>query len=572
VCALTALVGSVTVAGCDTPVDSDAIRPTGDDDFTVIQDAIDRMHQAGGGTVRCFADATYRCRRAPVILDRVTLDLNGATIELSLGDGNDQGIRLRSHAVLCRGTIRVQSRGKPSLQGGAHAPVCVGPLYGEGGTADTPSPDEGVTGWAIRDLTLSSDKSVPISGGTVGAVAIQIMGGASNGIIERITVPDNTTMAGAIHLDWGVVGAIQSADDVPGLSAARRIHASGAGWTTHPHHIVIRDIKVGRLTGDRGGSDGGAGAIRLSGCHDITVTRVRARATKGDFLLHTAGDLGFEYAAQPAELTGTTFSECSVDDCGGRLFVSDSLADNVARGVARGYRPRRIPLLTTDVAFRKVMGTGRGNLPGGVFLHQRGGRADRCSARGFTVGFVCDADANDIVLADCVAKFNREAGFLIEHVNAPPRDCRLVHVLAEDNGGGRAGSANIVIGASIGTIVDGGTIGTATGRDAASFGIRVKERRDGCIDATITGDPLIRSHAVNGAAIQASSREGWGALRLFTGARYGVAVTRRWVGLSVVPVAIDTAGRRTFEVMTDVNVPPDFPHQPGDTFRMAITS
>ncbi len=496
------------------------------------------------------------------------LDLNGATIELLLDHVNDHGIRLRSGATLSGGTVRVRSRGRPSLQAGAHGPVCVGPLYGDGGTPADLSPDEGVTGWTIRDLTLMSDKSVQTTAGPIGAVAIQIMGGATNGLIERITIPDSQSLSGGIHLDWGVVGPIVSADDTAGLQANRRVYDDGKGWTTHPRDIVIRDIRVGRLTGGQGGADGGADAIRLSGCCRITVERVHAVATSGVFLRHTAGDLGLEYASGETAVTllGNRFTACVVEDClTGRLFVSDSLADNVARGVEKGYRPRRPTLLHTDVMFIEVVGKGRGQADGGLFVQQRGGGAVRCQARGFGVGFRCDSETIGITLTDCIAHDNRGAGFLVEHVSQPPRDCRIVSCTAFDNAG--PASANIIVGASVATTIEGGTIGAADHRDSAGYGVWVKERRDGCIDASILGLPVVQSHAVGGAAFRVGSEESWGALRLFSGARYGQRIDRKWIGLSVVPTRIDRIGRVfTVSPSRRATAPATMVLLPGDRF------
>jgi hypothetical protein len=541
-CAVAASSGGLAVSSCYTMA-----APSGGDDFAPIQDAIERLRRRGGGTVRCVAGATYRCRRAPVVLDRVTLDLNGATLVLELSGGNDQGVRLRSHAVLRNGTVTVRSQGKPSLQGGAHAPVCVGPLYGEGGTSAQPSPDEGVSDWIIADLTLSTDKRVPVEGGVMGGVAIQVMGGATRGRIERIVVPDSTTMVGAIHLDWGAVGELQASDDADGMTWTRRAFDEGRVWTTHPSDIAVRDIQVGRLTGSGVRPEPGTGAIRLSGCHDVKVSGVRAKATSGNFLRHTAGDLGFEFAQGSRKLDGNVFLDCVVGESRGRLFTSDSLADNVRRATTRGYHARIDPLYRTDVRFEHVTGFGAGEQPGGVFVHQFGGRAVGCRAVGFSVGFHCDAGAREVSFYDCTAIQNVETGFLVENVADPPRDCRLVASIATQNGVGRPRMANIVVGASIATVIDGGTIGRASGAEP-SFGIRIKERRDGCLDASIVNQPLIQSHAPGGAAIQASSREGWGAVKLFTGARYGAAVIRRWLGLAMVPIQIEEDGTRLIAV------------------------
>lgn len=559
------------VAGCDV-----SVALMNDDASTQLQKAIDRLHRNGGGTIRLSPNGSYQCRQAPIVRENVALDLNGSTLELLLGNSNDQGVRLRSGATLCNGTIHVRSRGNPSLQGGAHAPVCIGPLYGEGGTPATPSPDESVTNWTVRDLTLSSDKNVETPSGAVGAVAIQITGNAANGTIKRIVVPDSVTMSGAIHLDWGVIGPIRSAEDPAALEAWRRLHATKESWTTHPHDIAISDIRVGRLTGGQGGPDGGADGIRISGSYNITVSRVRAKATSGVFLRHTAGDLGLEFAlaGMAATLSGNRFSDCVVDDCmDGRLFVSDSMADNVERGVLRGYSPRRPPILPTDVIFDGVRGKGNGRANGGVFVQQHGGTALRCRSDSFAIGFLCDADTRDITIANCSASHNTIAGYWIEHTGKPPRDCRLVSPIAFDNGGA-AGSANIVIGSSIDTIIDGGVIGATDHRDTASYGVWIKERRDGCIDASIIGAPLVQSHAANGAAFRVSSDEGWGALKLFEGARYGRLVDNQWVGLSIIPVRIDASGNRTFSILPSRRsiVPLSFPRREGDRFIIATTN
>ncbi len=564
---LISLTAGSVIAGCDT---SDVQFDGGGDDSLAIQAEIERLHRAGGGHLRLAAGKVYRCRSAPIVLEAVTLDLNGSTLELILTNTNDQGVRLRSRATLCNGVIRVVSRGKPSLQAGVHAPVCIGPLYGEGGKPNQVSADEGVTGWVVRDLTLSSDKNVMTPAGAVGAVAIQVTGGATHGLIERITVPNSETLSGGVHLDWGTLGPIVSAEDPVGLETNRRVFRAGQGHTTHPRQIIIRDITIGRLTGGKGGADGGADAIRLSGCQNVTVSRVRAAATSGVFLRHTAGDLGLEFApvSMGRTLSGNRFTNCAVDDClDGRLFVSDSYGDNLARGVARGYRASSTPLLPTDVLFENITGAGNDNSVGGLFVQQNGGGAVNCHASHFSTGFMCDADVEGVTLTRCVAHDNRDAGFWVEHVAHPPRNCRLIGAMAMNNGAGQRNGANIIVGASQGTIIDGGVIGSLRPTDTARYGIWIKERRDGCIDATITGNPIIRSHASGGAAIRVSSRDGWGALRLFTGARYGTSVKQRWAGLSIVPIAIDSVGHRTYAVLDAASPPHDFPRRAGDIFR-----
>jgi hypothetical protein len=115
--------------------------------------------------------------------------------------------------------------------------VLIGPLYGDGGTVASPSVDSDISNWTLRNLRLHSNKPS-------GAVGVQIMGSANNGLIENIEVPDSSVMFGGVHLDWGTVGNVDS-NDVPGTRT--RFDASLA-YTRHPNNIRIRNIKIGVMS------------------------------------------------------------------------------------------------------------------------------------------------------------------------------------------------------------------------------------------------------------------------------------------------------------------------------------
>ena len=211
------------------------------DEGTALQAEIDRMAASGGGELRLRAGGRTRATVSPIIRDNVSLDLNGGTLLLDLSGTNATGVRLRSGATLRNGAVTVRSSGRPSQQAAAHAPVVVGPLYGEGGTPEALSPDEGVSGWTIRDLVLASDKDVEaVDSFRIGAPAIQIMGGAHNGLIENIEVPDSAVMVGGIHMDWGFVGPLSSRT----IPANAVFYREGRAYSTHPHDIVVRNIRM----------------------------------------------------------------------------------------------------------------------------------------------------------------------------------------------------------------------------------------------------------------------------------------------------------------------------------------
>lgn len=430
------------------------------DEAAPLQAALDSIARAGGGELSLAQGATTKATAAPILPEGVSLDLNGGTLLLALGRGDQAGVRLRSGATLRNGIVQVRSTGTPGVQAGVHAPVVVGALYGEGGTVENTSPDEGVSGWTIRDLVLSSDKDVRTANGQrFGAVAIQVVGGACRGTIENIVVPDSPVMAGGVHLDWGTVGPLESADIMTDAGIAGR----GQGYTTHPHDIVIRMIRIGRLTRSQSSGEGSHG-IRLSGAYNIHVSDVIVEAITAAGFRYTAGDLGFEFARaadKEQACRGIHFENGELRDAlTGYLIHSDSFADNVARAAAEGYRPMLDPIYSTDILFRDIRGTARepGVASYGVRVdHQRGGRIVDCVAQGFKRGFYIDEQVTGLELIRPVATDSAEAGISVEHPSRPPRDVLIEDAIARHNGRAAGGGASgILIGRSDNVEVRGG--------------------------------------------------------------------------------------------------------------------
>ena len=525
------------------------------DDKTAVQDAIDAA-AVTGGIVFGTNGKTYRCTLAPVVLDYVALDLAGSTLLLDLSDTNDTGVSLRNYAELRNGVVEVQSSGTPSLQGGVHAPVTIGPIYGNGGTVASPSADEGVTGWAVRNMVLSSDKDADMGGGaSIGAAAISIMGGANNGVIEQIEVPDSDVMLGAVHLDWGFVGTISSAD-VPG---SREDFDNEDGYTTHPHNILIRDIRVGALTAictDE--SANGSHAVRLSGVYNIVVENVRVKSVTNTAFRYHAGDLGFEFA--PAEIKplaskGIEFRDCAVEDnMTGYLILSDSFADNVWRAFdEEDYEPLLDPIQPTDIRFERVNGRadGGGTANYGIRIRQqRGGVVEDCSATGYKQGFNVDERVYGLSLIRPRAALNREHGISIEHGTYPPEDVLVEAPLCYDNGqdAGFSNPCGLYIDGSKRVTVRDGVFGREGAYDPTQrIGLRVFDNAQ----ATVVENCRVRSaKSSTGVGYVLFSGSDYGKMGLFAGNSADTAyVPTPYSGVTIVPVErrLTTDGRPMFD-------------------------
>ena len=401
-----------------------------------IQAQLDAL-SASGGNLRLPHGARTVVTSGVVLPVGVTLDLNGGELLAILDEANEAGVRLLTGSSLINGTVTVVSRGEPGIQAGAHAPVLIGALLGESPDHRRVSPFEAPSHWRVSGVTLRSDKRVQVDGIGLGAPAIQIMGGAHHGLIEDILVPDSDRMAGGVFLDWGTVGAISS-NDIPG-NASR--FAAGVAYTTHPHHITIRRVSVGRLSRPALG-EAGSMAVRLSGVHDVTVEDVQADLVTEAGFRFTAGDLGFEFAlgaSRQRAHQGIIVSGLRAGSAGAYLVRTDSYADNVGRAVAKGYRAALPPIAETDLAVADVSGTWDSTgMPGwGLRVdHQRGGTFTRFDVRGFRIGFVIDEQVEDVVLQHVNARESVDAAFQVGHPARPPRRIRAVAVRATGNGAG----------------------------------------------------------------------------------------------------------------------------------------
>jgi hypothetical protein len=300
------------------------------DDFQAFRDAFD----SGAAVVELAENAEYRINLTDSTEDSglalpagTALRGNNATINLYCTGGSVAGIRLRSFCEISDVTINVVSSSGAGSQTGSHACIVIGALYDEGGTVASPSEFEDANGWRIYNVILSNAKT--------NGVGIQIIGNSYNGVIDGVTVGDSTTMGGVVHADWGAVGSINAGN----IAASRVAFNASLGYTTHPHHIDIRNITAGNLSYAvrASGSDpvtAGSHGVRLSGCHDITVENVEIGQCQYAGFFQTSGDMGFEFAQDGIKQfrnRGLRVSGFTVKDANdGWGFYADSFADNVA--------------------------------------------------------------------------------------------------------------------------------------------------------------------------------------------------------------------------------------------------
>lgn len=497
---------------------------------TDLQALIDATSAAGGG-VLSLGGATFTRTTGLVVKDNVTLDLGGGRLLFNLSGANDFGVRLRNRAHVCNGRIDVVSTGSPGSQAGIHAPLLIGALYGESPSTASISADEGVSGWSARNLRLSTDRD--------GKVAVQVIGGANNGVIENIDVPDSALIGGGVHLDWGTVGAINSAD----IAASRTAFNAGTAYTTHPHNITIRNIRLGALTKAKGGIDVGSFGVRLSGVYNVIVENVRAKSVTYAMVKITAGDCGFEFApvaVKPLRMKGIVVDGVAVESTGdGNLVSVDSYADNVA--AAGGYTPLIDPLHETDMEVRRVTGTGSGGASAvaGLDVRQiRGGRFTYISASGYSYGCLVD---ERVFGAQIHGSFfgNRGHGIFIDHGSFPPEDVTVLpgtHCYQNGQDGGFSTPAGVCLQNCLRVRLDGVLLGhrTAASETTQQQGIRL---------STVTKPtaPTIENCHVfsvktGGTAYSLMSSTDYGFIRLFRNNGAAAAITTKLTGCDILPV------------------------------------
>ncbi len=317
--------------------------------------------------------------QALLIPEGVHLDLQGGTLLLDCRS-NGYGVRLSNHSSIRNGTIRiVRSEGK-GLQGCWHGGINVGAAYGEGGTTGNPGHFSTVRNWTIDNMIVDQ----PFD-----SAAIQMMSEACHGRITNLTILDSAKALLGIGMDWGSVGPITTEDkEVPRM---RRLWDRGEIYSTHPHDILIENLKVGRLTRSIDGNDA---AVRCSACHDITIRNVEVEEA-GVAVAIFGGDFGYEFARNDQrEFQHRGYLVENVRIGNAHIFgiVLNGAADNIYRaGLNHGYTPVRDPVhpgidqpVIRDVSLKG--GGTRTNRQGVYAVAVRDGKFERTTIRDFGIG------------------------------------------------------------------------------------------------------------------------------------------------------------------------------------------
>ena len=260
-----------------------------------------------------------------LVPEGVDLDLNGATLNLDLRS-NSYGVRLSNNSAIRNGTIRVvRSEGKGS-QACWHSGISIGAAYGDGGTPEKPGRFSKVSDWQIENMTIEQQ---------VAASAIQLMSEACHGKIKNVRILDSAKTLLGIGLDWGSVGPITGEDkEIPRM---RRLWEQGKIYSTHPHDVVIENIRVGKLTRNVDGNDAG---VRCSACHRITIRNIEVE-TAATAVAIFGGDLGYEFAPQEQRVaahSGYVVENVRIGTALRYGLVLNGNADNITRArLNHGY-------------------------------------------------------------------------------------------------------------------------------------------------------------------------------------------------------------------------------------------
>jgi hypothetical protein len=312
-------------------------------DGAALQSELDR-HSGSGNLLRVKSVREITCHVQEQMIDGeksihpllvppgVHLDLQGSTLLLDCRS-NSYGVRLSNDSSIRNGTINVvRSEGKGS-QACWHSGISIGAAYGDGGTPEKPGCFSTVRNWLIENITIDQ----PFE-----ASAIQLMSEACHGVIRNVNVLDSKKCLIGVGMDWGSVGPITTEDaQIPRM---RQLWEASQIYSTHPHDVLVENLKVGRLTRIVDGNDAG---IRCSACHNITIRNVHV-AEAAVAVAVFGGDFGYEFAREDQrhqQHSGFRIEDVRIDKAWIYGLVLNGSADNVYRASRNhGYTPVRDPV------------------------------------------------------------------------------------------------------------------------------------------------------------------------------------------------------------------------------------
>lgn len=508
------------------------------DDSDALEAAILTVYTQGGGRVFGFSGSQVKSTRPITVLDRVVLDLEFSTVKPYLSGSSDYGFRPRSYAQILNGTIAVQSSGSPGSQGGYHAPIKIGPFYGEGGTVASPSLEEGVTGIVLRNLILSTTAT--------DHVAIGILGGANNILIENITVPDSSVMSFAIGADWGVVGSISSTTTEMYNNSVT--YLAGNAYTTHPNNITFKNIRIGNLSRASGEFSSG---IRFSAVHNVTVENVNIAGTQYSGVFHTAGDLGYEFAqaaVRPFAHKNVVVRNVNIEDANnGWGYFVDANADNVIAGQSINqttsgvpYVPMIDPYAELGMVLERCITSsdaGASTVPGFRVQNLRGLAIIDCQARGHSWGIVIENAAHKVKVVRGRYCLNRNDGIYINGTERPIESV-LEDVFCDRNGqdGAYTNPAGVKLDGATRAKIIRGKFGADGYAAETTQRLGVHAASTACTQLTVRDCYVQACKATTGIAYgMGASSSDYGVLDVFSGNRAAETVATFYSGVDIIP-------------------------------------
>ena len=160
------------------------------------------------------------------------------------------------------------------------------------------------------------------------------MSEACHGMIRNVTILDSAKALLGVGMDWGSVGPITTEDaQIPRM---RKLWEAGKIYSTHPHDVIVENLKVGRLTRNVDGNDAG---VRCSACHNITIRNVKVTEAATAVAIF-GGDLGYEFAREDQrklQHTGYRIEDVQIERAGiySRNHAYRSVRDPVHPGLDR---------------------------------------------------------------------------------------------------------------------------------------------------------------------------------------------------------------------------------------------
>lgn len=505
-------------------------------DYQAIQDAIDYLESIGGGAVICKNGATYATNPAPEIKNNVTVDMRGATWNMTLGSGNVYGVRIGTNSGIQNGVLHAISTGTPSSQAMFHAAISIGEPNNAGFTPANPGYYQSANNWFVRNMTIDTTRP--------GGVALQGMGSIYNGILENVVVPSNPYCSG-IHFDWGNVGTVSSS----AIPATRAAYDLGQCYTTHPNNINIRNLTVGDLSFPAASPDIGTRAVRLSACYGFTIENVKVGSTTFAAFNQVGGDLGFEFAqpgVRPFACRGISVKNFQAANSGQFGAYIDTYADNIAGAVAGGYSPLFDVIMQGDITLDQftTVGLGLNNNEDGIRLEfVYGVYIKDANCYNHNYGMYIDQKAQNIKVEKGNYYYNQRDGIAIRD-NADTRYITLDSVVAQRNGLYVSATSPCGIRVSGGNSINvQNCFLGSTAEDYQTAGIRVE---NAALNVKLVNNTVLE--VVSGGTAYALTADGdYDSITIFNGNTYNGTAGIAYGGQQIYPIAREyDPGSQTF--------------------------